>query len=408
MRPAVVLILTLFVLSSCEDLFCDVRTGSHEHGDWRVDNKCLSAVLDGFAKGEDIRDTLATLGFSERAIDWRNSCFSDVCNNIGCHDVKANYKPFIWKNSTVVLQKLISLCWNWHPRTCHLVRLGYSDADAPGVFGFPSLRSLAEEFGGICSVGDSLLQQFHQDLLGSGVSNAQFSLAWILVNAFNLRPMPPYELDKCKSENANITFNFHFFEPGRAGSLKPSDYNCLPDRMQRSDVPDQHNYLLHYQEWTRLLSQCKGLLILQTGHHWHSENSNGSLYPRMVESVLSYVSENFNGTVIYFPSFRGHTNCGSSGSPHGPMIDHVDKVRWSLPEALNHHWFDIGSRLHGLKDRFYVLNMTGSSILRPDAHRAIARDGTYECLHFCTPGLTHSWTELLYNFLLQLKRDAQT
>jgi len=395
---------------SSADTFCDVRrTGAYETGQWRMNVSCLSSVLDSLNSASDIRQTLKALGFSDAAINRRNSCFKESCFNIECSETEPT--SFTWRNNSVVFQKLISLCWQWHPDSCFLVRLGFDEKSKPH-FGQHSFHSLVNRYGGICSVGDSLLRQFHLDLLASGISSAQFSEAWVLVNMFNLRPMPPTELDRCESENSNLSFPKEYFLAGRAGTLPPSEYNCLPSKnqLERSNISSRmHNYLLHWQQWTRLLANCTGLLVLQTGHHWHVENPNGSLYPRMVESVLSYVERNFNGTVVYFPSFRGHNECSRYGSPQNPALGSSDKYQWLLPETLNHHWLSIAARMHGLKSRFFVLNTSASGILRPDAHRANAGgDQSSECLHYCTPGLTHSWTELLYNLLLQLSTPTRS
>jgi hypothetical protein len=212
-----------------------------------------------------------------------------------------------------------------------------------------------------------------------------------------------------------------FFAKGRAGSHSASEYVCLPDinqrynetvREARSRVKELNpvsSYLLQYQEWTELLPSCNGLLLLQTGHWWWMEQKNASFYERMVTSVLDYVSQNFHGVVIYFTSSRGHTDFTKAGAPllkYPPAIaPEMDEFRWMLPESLDHYWLDIASTMESLRGRFYVIN-TSATILRPDAHRRSCNSTTGDGLHYCTPGLPHFFTELLYNLLLQLSSEG--
>ena len=111
--------------------------------------------------------------------------------------------------------------------------------------------------------------------------------------------------------------------------------------------------------------------------------------------------------MVYLPSFRGHYECSKFGAPQHVSPGGVDKFQWQLPEILNHHWSLVASKIPSLNGRFFVLNTSASSVLRPDAHRANAGSGTSECLHFCTPGLPRSWIELLYNLLLKLRMERE-
>lgn len=295
-------LLSLLVFSLFEHLIssqsCNFRSQNYVDGAWHINETCLSTVLQGFKNRVGIVDVLSSLGFSEVSIRQRNGCFSRECKYIFCKlSPTEDVGEFVWSDNSVVHQKLQSLCWQWHPRKCSLARLGFAPKET-GQHLRPSFHTLVDKFGGICAVGDSLHNQFHEDLISSGIASAQFSRASLLVNAFNLRPLPPSEIERCRRENADLVITPEFFAKGRAGSRQSSEYVCLPDINQRynetvrkarsglRELTPGSSYLLQYQEWTELLPRCNGLLLLQTGHWWWLEQKNASFYERMVKSIL--------------------------------------------------------------------------------------------------------------------------
>lgn len=115
--------------------------------------------------------------------------------------------------------------------------------------------------------------------------------------------------------------------------------------------------------------------------------------------------------MIYFTSSRGHPDFKKAGAPllqyPAAIAPEKDDFHWMLPESLDHYWLEIASTIESLKGRFYVIN-TSATILRPDAHRQSCNSSAGDGLHYCTPGLTHHFTELLYNLLLQLHAEGRS
>ena len=129
--------------------------------------------------------------------------------------------------------------------------------------------------------------------------------------------------------------------------------------------------------------ECRagGVLVLQTGHHWHAEDATGERYAEMAHNVLDYVAAYgaVSSPVVYATSFRGlhhFEGCGLHGAPLSRKAalaprnasTHGDESRfaWLLPERNDKHWAAEAALIPAPHDRFFVLktsvlNTTASS-----------------------------------------------
>jgi hypothetical protein len=269
-----------------------------------------------------------------------------------------------------------------------------------------ALDAVSSRFGGLCFVGDSLLHQLAVTLTKAGVRGVLYKQAWLLVNALTLRPQTPEELAACDA--ANLTFTPADMNLSRLAmtyqhaSKEDNLSACLPEFSKHPGWPKQSNFYRQHMRWTTFVrDECgsRGVLVLQTGHHWHGVDEHGEMYQDLVDGVLQYVARYVPKSmpVVYITSFRGTHDCGVFGSPgklNEPGED--DHFQWMLPERNDWRWATTAATLKELRDRFFVLNVSGPGILRPDSHRP------GECLHFCEPGLPTTWAELLLNLLNQI------
>ena len=391
---------------TCDMLKWAGEPDSYTRGSWLLDGACEATVLNGAAAGKSAPDVLRDLGFGETEVTNRNSCFASACTDITCMPpVRVPKAGGVNVSAPVGVQELIklsSLCWRWHPHGCTLgARVQHARDAAPAV----------ARVGGMCFIGDSLLWQFAVAFQKSdAVKNVRSATAWLLVNPLTLRPITPTEYAAC--EAAQHTFTPDAMRDGRIGTLRNvtriEGDACLPQRpatgVNGSGWPVNSNLYRFHQHWTTFLAeQCgdAGVIVLQTGHHWHSEDKKAVMYGPMVDAVLSYIAEHTPATqpIVYVTSVRGHGDCGTFGAPMGtvPAETEVSKrFSWTLPEKKDVQWAAAAAKLPKLARRFFVLNITGPGVLRPDAHRL------GECLHYCEPGLATTWVELMDNLLAQV------
>lgn len=140
--------------------------------------------------------------------------------------------------------------------------------------------------------------------------------------------------------------------------------------------------------WTPYLDGVD-LLILNTGAHIH----NLGFYKTIIDEVVDYVKDHFNGYVVYRTTSPGHPKCWLYPGPiedENFRFKYEDEYRkvftWDLIEDFNNYaagkFQKIGAKI-----------LRGDQITknRPDGHRG--RD----CLHYFLPGPVDWWNKLLYS-----------
>ncbi len=151
--------------------------------------------------------------------------------------------------------------------------------------------------------------------------------------------------------------------------------------------------------WAQLLldpNQRVDVVMMNVGHHWHKADTNFDHYTAMIDSVLDYLKQHFEGRrIIFRTSAVGHYGCGEDGDMLSRPIDvapvlqeSTDKYNWRKPIVHERVWMQ-RAELQGLDDRFLFLNVSQSQN-RPDAHQEYnIRNGRrgIDCLHWCLPGV---------------------
>ena len=134
------------------------------------------------------------------------------------------------------------------------------------------------------------------------------------------------------------------------------------------------------------------------------------LYRDMVEHVAKYLhGAGFAGRVIFVTSPPGHTGCNEAQVPSSvgaarkvAANDDRFKYHWDEPQENEFRWA-LAFRTFAPEIPFTVLNITGLSLSRPDAHP------WGDCLHYCSPGgVVGTWVDSLLGLVRKLKRGCDT
>lgn len=179
-------------------------------------------------------------------------------------------------------------------------------------------------------------------------------------------------------------------------SLKPVDTN--------SNSTSYHRALMYFKSAKQLQTRKYKTLIFNTGHHWWKETTSKSMgfepgtdafkkYPTMVKSVAEFMrSLNFTGHVIYVTSPPGFHGCRNDLPPNIEPPSWKDTYSWRRPAQVEPHW----EQMFRKNRKFSILNITGLSVLRGDAHPKS------DCLHYCQVGVPDEWSRILFYKLFQL------
>ena len=254
----------------------------------------------------------------------------------------------------------------------------------------------------ILFVGDSLLEQLVVEFSRFG-NTAKYHKAFTLVDSYRVKPMPV---------NSSCYEN-HTSE-------------CPPYAWQRKG--DQYVFAstMESLSWTKtFLNKYKNtpenfFLIINIGHHWWKEGQYASAikncstrngirdayvqlktktcdayykYSFMVKSIFDFLKEqNFNGTLIYVTSPPGYPYCNEKIKVNTPPSVKNVPYNWNKPISHEYKWENIFHQGE-YKFNFHVLNISGMSILRGDAHPP------NDCLHFCPGTVPAAWASMLATFI---------
>ncbi|KAI8811163.1 hypothetical protein BJ742DRAFT_736907 [Cladochytrium replicatum] len=288
------------------------------------------------------------------------------------HDTPRDFKYYCRPNRSEVLQ------WNWYPSSCELFPFYPLEMQA---------RILTKRK--ILFIGDSLLEELSYSMsVLSGVP-LNWTRSCTLVDYHTTKPMPPdhYRFCQCRHNGTNCEL---------APKTAPSGLVCPEGQVA------QHRESRNY-EWTSMIKDYN-TLVISVGHHWRKEDPQFERYPEMVENVLTYLSKNFGGLIIYMMAPMGHLGCSNYRKPItrdqlATFKRPNEKYMWLEAVYAQEHWLSISRNIPTLKDRFYILNTT-MLMYRPDGHIEGFKN---DCLHWCLPGPLDTIAHLLFNLLMQLQ-----
>lgn len=104
--------------------------------------------------------------------------------------------------------------------------------------------------------------------------------------------------------------------------------------------------------------------------------------------------------IIFRDTPPGHPYCLGCKEPLAKP-QNLSKVSWyswnHLPQANKH--------AKRIVESFGIVYMDVSTPtqFRPDGHMERNKKGQADCLHYCLPGPTDTWVQILYNTLVQVK-----
>eukprot|EP00123_Amoebidium_parasiticum_P020250 comp4598_c0_seq1/m.803 comp4598_c0_seq1/g.803 ORF comp4598_c0_seq1/g.803 comp4598_c0_seq1/m.803 type:complete len:605 (-) comp4598_c0_seq1:246-2060(-) len=320
--------------------------------------------------------------------------------------VRYHFPCFNESDKTRSAQKADTLNFYWQPDSC-----GLHSFDAQNM-----QRIFANH--NILFVGDSLLGQLARSIRelsglseyierpninsagGSfiakrGDSTMRFIKSFTLINHRNLQVMPPDIYELCASKEPRLLRDFPGgnqteieAENGRIRQLQKRRNDYCPPR-------HDHKHLLSHASWARNLTGVD-VLIFNTGHHWNREGFDN--YKKMVHNVVKYLAENFSGKVVFMSTSPGHVECMKYREPTAKPIPNpslLDVYHWEGPKEHESIWGREFAQTP-LVSNFTYFHVDGMSLLRPDGHPT-----EQDCLHYCVPGVPDTWSQALYNLLLQ-------
>ena len=272
------------------------------------------------------------------------------------------------------------LSYTWKPYTCELPLLN-SLMNEKLTYGLKMLSPFL-------FAGDSLLEQFYSsfaDFTDGTDVEVGFSKNFLLVDPYSLKPVDSTAYNNCLLNR----------------SLCPRGVN------EYTNSTSYHRALMYFKWAKQLQTRKYKTLIFNTGHHWWKETTSKSMgfepgtdafkkYPTMVKSVAEFMrSLNFTGHVIYVTSPPGFHGCRNDLPPNIEPPSWKDTYSWRRPAQVEPHWEQI-FRKNSPNTKFSILNITGLSVLRGDAHPKS------DCLHYCQVGVPDEWSRILFYKLFQL------
>ncbi|CAI5529348.1 unnamed protein product [Closterium sp. Naga37s-1] len=137
------------------------------------------------------------------------------------------------------------------------------------------------------------------------------------------------------------------------------------------------------------------VVVVNRGAHF----IGGKDFERSVPAALSFLRKKLpDALIIWRNTPPGHANCTTY---IGPI-----KKRQN-PEILPFHW-DMFTRQNKLVRGMMhevgavYMDVDTATALRPDSHKGFVEErGILDCLHYCTPGPTDMWVELLADIILR-------
>lgn len=148
--------------------------------------------------------------------------------------------------------------------------------------------------------------------------------------------------------------------------------------------------------WTVHLNEY-AIIVLNAAAHFHAIPP----YKTAIERVTTYLKENYNGTIVYRTSPRGHLGCkrDSKVIPTDTSLD--ASPYFSGSRKYNRYY----SRFHEFNriapshfkhlNNSIILDVARMTEYRPDSHLKPPKD----CLHYILPGAIDQWNWLLFNAL---------
>jgi hypothetical protein len=135
------------------------------------------------------------------------------------------------------------------------------------------------------------------------------------------------------------------------------------------------------------------VLMFNTGFH-------GGVDKHLVEHVLLYFKQNFNGRLLYRTNIPGSHDCLENSKAKGQASAGPLSFHWENFAQWDRIWKD-GATMHHPSLEFF--DISELSTKRRDSH-PIEFYGHVDCLHFCLPGgPVDAWNSILFNMLLAPK-----
>ncbi|CAI7844117.1 unnamed protein product [Closterium sp. NIES-53] len=137
------------------------------------------------------------------------------------------------------------------------------------------------------------------------------------------------------------------------------------------------------------------VVVVNRGAHF----IGGKDFERSVPAALEFLREKLpDALIVWRNTPPGHANCTSY---IGPI-----KKRQN-PEILPFHWDMFTHQNEMVRTMIHevggvYMDVDSATALRPDSHKGLVEErGILDCLHYCTPGPTDMWVELLGDIILR-------
>ena len=306
--------------------------------------------------------------------------------NEGEHIVRIRHSSERAKERRCAKRELDILSYMWEPSKCKMPPFKALLND--------DLIARLKKLSPVLFAGDSLLEQFYSsfaDYVNDTEVKVTFSKNFLLVDPYSLKPVDANSYEECLEQN----------------TLCPKGLN------EFTNATSYHRALKYFAWGQSLHKGNYNTLILNTGHHWWKESTSNSIgykngtdafekYPTMVKNVAKFLNfVKFKGYVIYVTSPPGFSGCKSDLLPNSEPVSWKDTYSWKRPSQVETYWEKMFQK-YSPNIKFLVLNITGLSVTRGDAH-----PGTHDCLHYCQIGVPDEWSRALLLQLFQIiERDS--
>ena len=162
--------------------------------------------------------------------------------------------------------------------------------------------------------------------------------------------------------------------PSPGGSIPPSDWLAS---LHASPLPPFH------------------IVIVNRGAHF---KPLASFLPELRATLARLRALLPSALLIFRSTPPGHLNCSAHDVPLPAR---------QPPEGLPFHWGEFGAENEAARREVEAvggvyLDVEGMTALRADGHVGRNRKDKVDCLHYCLPGPVDTWTQLLFNMLVDL------
>lgn len=254
------------------------------------------------------------------------------------------------------------LKYTWQPNSCRVAQ-----------FDSEQLCRIIGDNVTVSMIGDSMNQQFAHSLLGRMWHSGD------MVNKFDASPYDDGEwglrdAPLCPGIN---NAKFHFY---RWNKYEPqTDHRAkVVEAVEKSDYLIL-NFGVHYMPWLEYETAMKDLIELLEKHVRRDEQK-----------------------LFWRSTISSHANCSDIIEPDNelpPMHENygADEILLQDAEIMR-------PRLLQSSLDIKILRIELNTLLRRDGHRVIGHNGASDCLHYCEPGPTDSWVDLLFHHLVLMNQ----